>query len=108
MSLLTRERPWQDALFFPRQLPGSGDADFHILDCEFASKVGILRRRPVQRRFLAPQNVHVLLSVRLYLPESSGGLAGSSRMCSFLTKPKQLIKFDLIVPISINLQVLTR
>jgi hypothetical protein len=41
MSLLTRERPWQDALFFPRQLPGSGYADFHILDCEFASKVGI-------------------------------------------------------------------
>jgi hypothetical protein len=46
-------------------LPGSGYADFHILDREFASKVGILRRRPVQRRFLAPQNVHVLLSVRL-------------------------------------------
>ena len=39
--------------------------------------------------------------------ESAGDMAGSSPMCSFLTKPKQLIKFDLIVQISITLQVQT-
>ena len=78
-----------------------GYAEFHIFDCEFASKLGILSRGLDWTDFASHhKTVATLLGSGLALGQKPRDKADSSLMCSFLTKPKQLIKFDLIVPIS--------
>jgi hypothetical protein len=61
--------------------------------------------RPI---FFLSQNVSALLSARSHEKGKTGGKAGSSWLRSFLTKPKQLIKFDLIVSNLKSVQVLTQ
>ena len=79
----------------------SCDSDFHISGRELASKVGIPSRRSVRADSMeATRRVHI---VERHLNLASGkheDKPGSSTSSYFLTKPKQLIKFDLIVQIS--------
>jgi hypothetical protein len=78
----------------------SSSADFHIFNCEFSSKVGIMHAGRACADFF-----HATKRGCIVMPEVPSGLKSrrQSRFasrCYFLTKPKQLIKFDLIVQIS--------
>src|ERR1700681_2630057 len=80
----------------------SGHSDFHISDGGLASKVGIPSRRPECADLLHPTKRACTVKLGPPSDKNPGGKAGSCLVGSFLTKPKQLIKFDLIVPISIE------